>query len=409
MAASHPKLRALEVFPVRDADRDLICLRDPAGFTDQIISVSRSAVAILQCLDGTNSVADIQDLVARATGQRIGPDAIRQFVAALDKALMLDSPHFQRVANNLLAEFRADPTRQAVHAGVSYPAEKTEILKSFDLHYRPPAGPRLQAKLAARPPAAIVAPHIDLRHGGTTYAWAFAQLRQQLAIDLFVILGVAHGPVENRFVGTLKNFRTPLGTAITDRDFMQSMANQLSFDLFADELAHRREHSVEFQVVYLQHALASRTDYRIAPFLVGSFHDLMQAGREPIRDRQVAGFVKALRTAISQSGKRVCVIAGVDLAHVGARFGDEFTVNEEVRAELEREDREMLATVTQRDPRELCGYIYAERDRRRVDGFPAIYTLLHALDLTRGELLHYDQNFEPDTNSIVTFAGMRFD
>ncbi len=53
-------------------------------------------------------------------------------------------------------------------------------------------------------------------------------------------------------------------------------------DLFDDELTHRTEHSIEFQVVFLQYLLGGRRDFTIVPILVGSFHDLMERGIDPI-------------------------------------------------------------------------------------------------------------------------------
>jgi hypothetical protein len=58
------------------------------------------------------------------------------------------------------------------------------------------------------------------------------------------------------------------------------------------------------------------------PILVGSFHDLMEAGIDPIADPQVRRFVEALRAAEAASGKTVAYIGGIDLGHVGPEFGD---------------------------------------------------------------------------------------
>ena len=79
------------------------------------------------------------------------------------------------------------------------------------------------------------------------------------------------------------------------REFMENLDGRLSFNLFEDELVHRKEHSVEFQVVYLQHVLRDCPEPpRIAPLLVGSFHDLLDNAKPPIKDTQVAEFVRDL-------------------------------------------------------------------------------------------------------------------
>ncbi len=91
---------------------------------------------------------------------------------------------------------------------------------------------------------------------------------------------------------------------------------------FDDELSHRTEHSIEFQVVFLQYLLGAKRDFSIVPILVGSFHDLMERGIDPIEDPQVSRFVEALRAAEVVDGKRVAYIGGIDLCHVGPEFGD---------------------------------------------------------------------------------------
>jgi AmmeMemoRadiSam system protein B len=408
MATATPRLRLVEAISVEQDGRQLVCLRDPTGYSEYSVSVPPGALPLLQCLDGRHTLRDIQQRVVRLTGRLVPLAELRAMVGKLDRALLLDSPRFARFRDRQERGFRRARIRKAALAGLSYPAQPAAVRRMLNRHFAQAPAPGTGRAASAPPPLALMAPHIDPRRGGPTFARAYRALHAASEADLFVILGVAHAQTARRFVGTRKDFATPLGVARTDARFMQRLEAQLRFDLYEDELVHRREHSIEFQLLYLQHIRRGQRPWRIAPILVGSFHDLMLAGREPIRDREVAGFVQALRRAILGSDGRVCVIAGVDLAHVGARFGDEFTVNREVLAQLERDDRAMLRTLENCDPRGLCRLIYAEHDRRRVDAFPAVYTMLSALELQRGELLDYDQCHEPQTNSVVTFAGMRF-
>lgn len=395
MSVARPKLRPIEAIPLRQQGQQLLGLRDPQGFTDQISTVSVAAAPILRCLDGEHTLPEIQHRVASETQITIPLDVLEKFLAQLDEALLLESPRFVEFRATQLRQYREAAARPAAHAGASYPADADKLRAMLDGHYAGIARPATPA--ASR---AFIIPHIDLRVGGPTYAHAYANLP---AAETFVILGVAHAPTSQRFAGTRKDFQTPLGVLPVDQKFLETLAGKLPFDLFADELAHRREHSIEFQAVYLQHRFGA---VPIVPILAGSFHDLMTADREPSRDRQVAAFIQALRETILASDRRVTVIASVDLAHVGARFGDEFTINECVLEQLEFDDRAMLERVTAGDAAGMCRYVYLERDRRRVDAWPAVYTMMRALDLREGRLLHYAQNHEQDTNSVVTFASL---
>jgi MEMO1 family protein len=409
MTEMRPKLRALEVFPVREGDEDLLCLRDPQGFVDKIVTISVGAAPILQLFDGEHSLETIQARLSESTGTVIPFEDLRKFVARLDEALVLDSPRFATFQADLVKQFRASSVREAALAGSSYPARAADLRQMIDKHFASPKGPGRDGQVhRTEPPAALVIPHIDVRRGGPVFAWAYAQLINAPPVDTFVILGVAHGPTEHRFAGTKKHFKTPLGVLPTNEEFMDQLAGKLPFDLYADELAHRHEHSIEFQVVYLQHMFAGKHDFQIAPILVGSFHDLLQTGQEPIKDEPVAAFVKALRETMAETRRRLCVIASVDLAHVGSRFGDHFTVNETVLKQLEAEDRALLTVVKTGNADKLYRLIHEESDRRRVDAWPALYTMLSALDLKHGQLLAYDQSYEEETNSVVTFASLRF-
>lgn len=403
-----PRLRRIEAFPIQQNGQNLVCLRDPLRFTDHVLTLSPAAVPILECLDGKHTLLDVQAAFAKRTSHLLPMADLEKFVGKLDEALMLESPRFRRHRHEMIRSFRESSVRRPSHAGASYPRDPGKIQEMFEKHFEAPKGPGRNGTPSSQPPLAIVSPHIDLRRGGPGFAWAYDQLRGAPKVDTFLILGVAHTPTRLRFAGTKKDFETPLGTAKNDHGLMDKLASKLPFNLYEDEFAHRTEHSIEFQVVYLQHALGADRDFQIAPVLVGSFHDMVASGEQPIQDEQVKAFARALRETIEEAGKTVCVVAGVDLAHIGGRFGDEFTVNEAVREQLESDDREMLGILEAGDAPRFFDLIHKEQDSRRVCGFPTLYTMLSALDLKRGKLLYYDQSFEKDTNSVVSFASLAY-
>ncbi|MCX7825961.1 MAG: AmmeMemoRadiSam system protein B, partial [Verrucomicrobiae bacterium] len=313
-----PKLRMVEAFPVQHDGREMIMLRDPLRWTENILFVPAGLLPILQRFDGDHSVLDIQAEIMRRSGQLVPSDFLRGIVARLDEGLMLDSPRFQAHRERLLREFRESPVRPAANAGASYPAEPDKITAMLRNHFFAAGGPNGPG--AARETrgrlVGLIAPHIDLRRGGVSFAWAYHQLRGRDDIKLFVILGTGHQPMKHRFGGIGKDYATPLGVARTDHEAMQALAAGLPFDFFEDEWAHRSEHSIEFQVLYLQHLFGGQLNARIVPVLVGSFHEFGQTGASPASDAEVAAFTKALRQLLEVSRGRACVIAGVDFAHI---------------------------------------------------------------------------------------------
>src|SRR5262249_16377387 len=131
--------------------------------------------------------------------------------------------------------------------------------------------------------------------------------------DLFVIFGTAHNPMRHLFSVTRKHFETPLGTVETDRQFVARLTANLAatpggseLNLAADELAHRQEHSIEFQTVFLQYLLGARRPLKIVPVLVGSFHEFVESGKQPSSAAPVAAFVSALEKTLAEHSGRVC-------------------------------------------------------------------------------------------------------
>ena len=406
-ANEKPKLRPIEAFPVEHEGQRLIVLRDPLRWTDNSVVVSPTLIPILQRFTGKNTVVDIQAEFARATGQILPSEALNGVIAKLDEALLLDNERFRQYRGQLEREFRESPVRQASHAGGSYPAEPAELAAMLNGHLAAAGGPDSAAPPAGQL-AGLVAPHIDLRRGGPSFARAYRQLRGRDDIELFVILGTGHQPMRQRFGGLRKDYETPFGVARTDRDALESIAAELPFGFFDDEWAHRSEHSIEFQTVWLQHIFGGNLKARIVPVLAGSFHEFGETGASPLGDPQVAGFARALRKLVDARRGKVCVIAGVDLAHIGGRFGDEEAMDEPRRARLERDDRVTLDAILSCDAEKFHRNIAADKDARRVCGYPAIYTLLAALQPAAARLLDYGQSHETETNSVVSFGSAAF-
>src|SRR5207253_3003862 len=77
---------------------------------------------------------------------------------------------------------------------------------------------------------AIIAPHIDFHRGGPAYAWAYRDLAERCAADLFVIVGTCHVGMRHPFALTRKDYDTPLAPARADRDFVEALAARAALD-----------------------------------------------------------------------------------------------------------------------------------------------------------------------------------
>ena len=401
-----PKLRAIDIVPVQFNGRPHLLLRDPLQLTDKMLVVSVQAGLLLALLDGTRTLREIQVDLMRLTGEFVMSDQIEGLLSQLDECLFLENERFREALTAAIDSYRKSPFRPPALAGSAYPADGQTLKSMLDSFFEPPKGPgRPSGQKYGQPLKAIVAPHIDFSRGGTTYAWAYKDLAEAPPADLFVVLGIAHYPMENLFAATMKDFATPLGLARTDVEFVEALSQKCSFDLFADEFLHRHEHSVELQVVWLQHLFG---EVSIVPLLCAGFEHLIEPGDSPMSLPQVKEFVEALRATLAEWDKKVTLIASVDLSHVGLRFGDRQPITPAVLRWLESEDRLFLERVAAGDGEKMFALIHADRNSRRVDAYPAVYVMLKVLGEVKGEVKHYDQSVEGQNESVVTFGAVVF-
>ena len=406
MSDHAPRLRAVEAFPVEQDGERYVALRDPAGYTSAVVMLPVALIDILALLDGAHDIGAIQAEIARRDGELVAREHIEQLVAALDEQGFIDSPAFAARRTSIDRTFLVAPRRRAQHAGGAYAGEPTPLRAAMDRFFAPPDGPGPPAAFRGGGVHGLVAPHIDFHRGGPAYAWAYRQLAERGESDLFVIFGTCHAGMEHPFALTRKDFDTPLGAARTDRDFVDALARRARQDCFGSELAHRIEHSIEFQAVFLQYLYGGRREISIVPVLTSYVHEALARGRRPQDDPRVPAFLDALGETVANCGRRVAFIAGADLAHMGPRFGDPAPITPAELSVIDREDREMLAAVEAADAEAFFECARRDHDRRRVCGLSPIYTLLRALDGVPGTLQRYGQ--WPDPEGVVSFASVVF-
>jgi MEMO1 family protein len=406
-SADRPRLRSLEAFPVEQDGERLIGLRDPSGFTEQVALLPIPALDIVSLFDGEHSVAEIHRVIMARHGARApGLEDIAGFAARLDDAGFLDSPRFAERRRRIEEAWLASPSRPAAHAGGAYAGDADALRSQIDGFFIHPEGPGHPVSLTApRRLRGLIAPHIDFHRGGPTYAWAYRALLERSDADLFIILGTCHGGMADPFAATLKPYDTPLGPAEVDHGFFEALRRRYRDDLLASETAHRSEHSIEFQVVMLRRLLGHRP-FTILPVLASFLHESVWTGAAPEADPRVPRFLDALGESIAGSSLKVCVIAAVDLAHVGPRFGDVEANTPAFLERVAREDRKMLESVTAPDPGAFFASVAADGDSRRICGLSPIYAFLRALPGASGELLRYSQ--WPDPQGTVSFCAAAF-
>jgi predicted class III extradiol MEMO1 family dioxygenase len=108
-------------------------------------------------------------------------------------------------------------------------------------------------------------------------------------------------------------------------------------------------------------------------------------------------------------GDRLFWILGIDMAHMGARYQDDFSAyaDQGIMAEVAERDRKRIARVVESDGDGFWNLVQENHDDLKWCGSAPLYTFLKAMPGARGALLRYEQ-WNIDPRSVVSFAGMEF-
>ncbi len=404
-----PALRPVETLVVPDGENGrMLVLRDTEGVTEGSVCVPPPLIPIVARFTGEKTCDEIAAELSRELGAPVDVGVVTRAAKALEDALFLDGPAYRAARDKVVEVFMKSPTRPASHAGGAYHADPTLLRTYLDTKCLARAkGPARKANGARL--VGLVSPHIDPWRGAVGYGQAYAALAEGMAkeADTFLVFGTSHAPMRQAFALCRKAFDTPLGAMPCDEDAIDRIARSSNFDVYQDELNHKREHSIEFQVVFLKHLLGPRPA-RIIPVLAG-LGAQQATGRDPARDASVMRFIDAVREVVEERGRRVVVVAGADMAHVGPRFGDAKPLDARARARLAETDRASLSRATETDARGFWGDVSRDLDTRRVCGLGPIYSLLQTIPGgARGDLLHYEQTIDDEDGSIVSHAALGF-
>jgi AmmeMemoRadiSam system protein B len=226
-----------------------------------------------------------------------------------------------------------------------------------------------------------------------------------------VILGTSHYGMPEKFGLTRKPYRTPLGTAEVDVELVDRLARKASDAVIMEDYCHAVEHSIEFQVVFLQHAVGPNV--RILPILCGPLLDNLRTGRPPDSHADVARFVDALAELAASEGDRLFWVLGVDMAHMGARYGDgvALTAGEGRMQQVSAQDTARIERLCAGDTEGFVRLVQANQDDLKWCGYAPFYVFLRTMGYVRpnlqGRLLRYDQ-WNIDAQSVVSFAALEF-
>jgi AmmeMemoRadiSam system protein B len=261
-------------------------------------------------------------------------------------------------------------------AGQFYPDNPKELAALVQQYTR---AQNQQEKTHAK---ACLVPHAGYMYSGRVAGTVFSRIVLPKKI---IILGVRHYPRgEPLAILSAGRWRTPLGDVRIDEDLAKRVCAACPA-LREDEVAHRREHSLEVELPFLQ---LLDPNFTFVPIAVGTMRlqELVQVG-------------EGLARVLAAHGEDILVVTSSDMNHYEndecTRWKDRQAIDCMLRA-----DAAGLYDVCQKESISMCGL------------GPAVVmlTALEKLGVKQGELLKYatSGDVSGDRERVVGYAGMLF-
>jgi len=400
-----PPLRQdIDIIPLRHEGQSLLLVKDSLGISDPGLVLRAEVAQLFPFFDGATPAGDLQLAMTRqADGALVSSTEVGALVEELDRFGLLQTERYRRERNEIVGDFTRRTRREAALADSAYPSDREELAAEIDrLLTRP--GEAAAGGAAGITPCAVAAPHIDLKVSGSSYGHAYGSLRS-LSPTAIAVLGTGHA-LESPYCLTDKSFVTPLGEVPAEQEAVRRLKRAGGEAVAREDFAHRSEHSIEFQLLFLQR-LFPMEEVPILPILCGSLEPFLLRGMRPLEDPGVARFIDGLRHWLSDASGGRLLVAGVDLSHVGLKFGDDAparSLEEQFRAS----DKRLLEALDGGDADAFYESVAQDHNRFKVCGFSALWTLLAALPGVRGKVLDYKIWHEEPTQSAVSFAAVAF-
>jgi AmmeMemoRadiSam system protein B len=361
-------------------------------------------------MDGTRSDEELEAALQVRAGVRLAPGLLPKLLDDLDQAYLLDSARFVQAKADTLRAFREAPFRPlAVDGGGAPPrSDLAESLLQGYMDALPPPEPKEGTAAKNCSIRGLVSPHIDYQRGGPVYAQVWREVADAARqAESVIILGTDHQGSEAMLTCTRQSYATPWGILPTDLEVVEALAAALGEDaVYAEELHHRGEHSVELAAVWL-HFVREGEPVPVVPILCGHFGAFVEGNEDPADHGPFAAAVEVLREVLAT--RRTLVVAAADLAHVGPAFGHPYGLDFVAKAQLQNADERLLASIYEGDAEGFFEQLRMEGDRRNICGLPPIYLTLRLLDETCGEPAGYAVcPADPQGTSFVTIAGVVF-
>jgi hypothetical protein len=391
----------LDFMPSPLEDRPGLLMRDSYGYSEQSLIIPPLLAHCLPFFDGEHTDLDLRQELVRMTEDLEAGGLGKHLFDALHKAGFLEDEVYQAMRDAKHQAFADSAVREPSHAGNAYPYDSAELTRTMDEWVGPRNGGAVDGLLG------IAAPHVSPAGGFKSYQAAYQAMGPAYRDKTFLVLGTSHYGQSEKFGLTRKNYRTPWGDARTDLGIVDELMAKAPQAVVAEDYCHAVEHSIEFQVLFLQYLYGP--DVKVVPVLCGSFARSLYEGGKPEDDEGVRRFLDALGEIGEREKERLFWVLGIDMAHMGRRYGDEFEAVADVdqMAEVAVRDARRIERMEAGDAGGFWDLVQPEHDSLKWCGSSPVYTFLKSVPGAKGALKKYEQ-WNIDEQSVVSFAGMTF-
>jgi len=264
--------------------------------------------------------------------------------------------------------------RKPAVAGYFYPGSERELRAMFKQ--------MVDLKAAKEKALAVVSPHAGFVYSGYVAGAVFSSV---VLPDHYIILGPSHQGIRPLFaIMTEGAWQTPLGEVPIASGLAEAVRKRTPL-IQVDENGHRREHSLEVQLPFLQYL---KKNISLVPICISYLADY----------RDLEELARAVAAGIREFGEDTLIVASTDMSHY---------VSQEV---AKQKDFLAIEKIKSLDARGLFDVV-REEDISMCGFQPTTAAILAAKELgaKKAELIRYMNSGDTsgDYGQVVGYAGLR--
>ena len=276
--------------------------------------------------------------------------------------------------------------REPAVAGRFYPESEAELSKKINNYLDKALIESLPGK-----PVAIISPHAGYQYSGAVAAYGYKAIKDYGYKKVIVLAPSHYSRYRGASILDVEAYKTPLGLVKLNQGICNNLVNNPPF-IGTFKSAHKREHSLETQLPFLQTVLGD--DFELIPLLVSR-----------LNNEEVDFIADKLRPLIDED---TLVVVSSDFTHYGHGY-DYVPFKKDVEANIKKLDHGAIERILALD---LDGFFrYKGATGITACGFMPISLMMKILPPNvQGKILKYDTSGSilGNFDSSVSYASIVF-